>query len=134
MHNGPDPLKIVFVIPDIDYDNPRDFIDVYLTQMKVENIDSFNDEQLVLVCLDLFEAGSETTSTTLLWSVLYMAINPEIQEKCQVEIDEKIGSRSPTIEDVPNLPYVMATLMETQRASIMWKLTLMGIKVFSYSM
>ena len=104
---------------DIDYDNPRDFIDVYLTQMKVENIDSFNDEQLVLVCLDLFEAGSETTSTTLLWSVLYMAINPEIQEKCQAEIDEKIGSRSPTIEDVPNLPYVMATLMETQRASIM---------------
>ena len=76
---------------DIDYDNPRDFIDVYLTQMKVENIDSFNDEQLVLVCLDLFEAGSETTSTTLLWSVLYMAINPEIQEKCQAEIDEKIG-------------------------------------------
>ena len=80
---------------------------------------SFNDEQCVLVCLDLFEAGSETTSTTLSWSVLYMALHPDSQQKCQAEIDEKIGSRSPTIEDVPNLPYVMASLMETQRLSIM---------------
>ena len=85
---------------DIDYENPRDFIDVYLTQMHAneENINSFNDEQLVIVCLDLFEAGSETTSTTLLWSVLYISLHPEIQQKCQEEIDEKLGSRSPTIE------------------------------------
>ena len=80
---------------------------------------SFNDEQCVLVCFDLFEGGSETTSTTLSWSVLYIALHPEIQQKCQIEIDEEIGSRPPTIEDVPNLPYVMACLMETQRLSIM---------------
>ena len=48
-----------------------------------------------------------------------MALHPGSQQKCQAEIDEKIGSRSPTIEDVPNLPYVMASLMETQRLSIM---------------
>ena len=70
---------------------------VYLLPYE-ENNSSFNDEQLVLVCLDLFEAGSETTSTTILWSVLYMALHPEIQKKCQVEVDEKIGSRPPTIE------------------------------------
>ena len=63
-----------------------------------ENNGSFNDEQLVLVCLDLFEAGSETTSTTILWSVLYMALHPKIQKKCQTEVDEKIGARPPTIE------------------------------------
>jgi cytochrome P450 len=82
-------------------------------------ISSFNDKQCVLVCFDLFEGGSETTSTTLSWSVLYIASHPEIQQKCQIEIDEEIGSRPPTIEDVPNLPYVMACLMETQRLSIM---------------
>merc|ERR1719369_774097 len=48
-----------------------------------------------------------------------MALHPNIQKKCQAEIDDKIGSRLPTIEDVPNLPYVMANLMETQRLSIM---------------
>ena len=48
-----------------------------------------------------------------------MALHLDVQQKCQAEIDEKIGSRPPTIEDVPNLPYVMASLMETQRLSIM---------------
>lgn len=105
---------------DIDCQNPRDFIDVYLAQMRGgAGSSSFNDEQLVVVCLDLIEAGTETTSTTLLWSVLYMALHPRVQEKCQAEIEEKIGARPPTIDDVPHLPYVMAALMETQRVSIM---------------
>jgi cytochrome P450 family 2 subfamily J len=32
----------------------------------------------------LFLAGSETTSSTLKWAVLYMALNPEVQAKLQV--------------------------------------------------
>ena len=113
--------KMVDVIEDhkldIDYQNPRDFIDVYLTHMRENSDSSFNDEQLVVVCLDLIEAGTDTTSTTLLWSVLYMGLYPEIQKRCQVEIEDKIGSRPPTIDDVQHLPYVRATVMETQRLS-----------------
>ena len=30
------------------------------------------------------QAGSETTSTTLSWAVLFMALNPDVQEKAQV--------------------------------------------------
>ena len=45
---------------DIDYDNPRDFIDVYLKQIR-EVGGSFEIEQLVIICLDLFAAGAETT-------------------------------------------------------------------------
>ena len=37
---------------------------------------------------DLFSAGSETTSTTLRWALLYMILHPEIQEKCRNEIAE----------------------------------------------
>ena len=104
---------------DIDFQNPRDFIDVYLTQMRENTHSSFNNEQLVIVCLDLIEAGTETTSTTLLWSVLYMALYPQIQKKCQAEIEDKIGSRPPTMDDAPHLPFVMACVMETQRVSMM---------------
>ena len=32
---------------DIDFQNPRDFIDVYLTEMRENAHSSFNDEQLV---------------------------------------------------------------------------------------
>lgn len=49
--------------------------------------------------LDLFVAGAETTSTTLTYFFLYMALFPEKQEKLQKEIDAVVGTRHPTLED-----------------------------------
>ncbi|XP_078094543.1 cytochrome P450 2J2-like [Mustelus asterias] len=66
---------------------------------------------------DLFIAGTETTATTLRWAILYMMVYPEIQERCQKEIDELVGrSRTPSMEDVPNMPYVNAVIHEVQRS------------------
>ena len=45
---------------DIDYDSPRDFIDVYLKQIQ-EDGTNFDVDHLVVICLDFFQAGSETT-------------------------------------------------------------------------
>ena len=47
-------------LTDVDFEHPRDFIDVYLKEIH-QTGDSFDIEQLVVVCLDFFEAGSETT-------------------------------------------------------------------------
>ena len=41
--------------------------------------------------LDLFAAGTETTSTTLQWLLMYMMYNQEVQEKCREEIHQ-VGS------------------------------------------
>ena len=46
---------------------------------------------------------------------MFMILNPNVQEKCQAEVSDLIGSRSPSIEDAKDLPYVMATLLEIQR-------------------
>ena len=35
-----------------------------------------------------------------------------------MEIFEQIGTRSPTSDDIKKVPYVMATLMEIQRVSV----------------
>ena len=42
------------------------------------------------VIADLFLAGAETPSTTVDWLLLYMVAYPEVQARCQQDID-KVG-------------------------------------------
>ena len=46
---------------------------------------------------------------------MLMALHPEVQTRCQSELDETLGERPLTIEEMSNLNYIMATLMEIQR-------------------
>jgi len=58
------------------------------------------DEQFIVVSMDLFMAGSETTSNTIEYAILFMILHPEIQAKVQAEIDMVVGnSRLPSIAD-----------------------------------
>ena len=50
----------------------RDFIDVFLTEIQHGTSENFDLEALELTLLDLFKAGAETSSTTILWVVLYL--------------------------------------------------------------
>lgn len=51
------------------------------SQNEGQSNNTFDEETLVMCVLDLFVAGTETTSTTLLWAFLYIAKYPEIQGK-----------------------------------------------------
>ncbi|KAF7235654.1 Cytochrome P450 2J2 [Varanus komodoensis] len=97
----------------------RDFIDAYLNEMAKEDAaPSFHEENLLHCALDLFSAGTETTSATLRWALLYMALHPDIQAKVQAEIDSVIGqSRQPATEDRDRMPYTNAVIHEVQRIS-----------------
>lgn len=58
------------------------------------------EEQLVMVCLDFFIAGSQTTSNTLSFALLNMIIHQDIQEQAFKEIRSVLGDRKvPTLED-----------------------------------
>ncbi|XP_056133846.1 cytochrome P450 2J2-like isoform X2 [Lampris incognitus] len=100
-------------------DDPRDYIDAYLTEIerrKDDPLAGFSIETLMVCTLDLFEAGTESSATTLRWALVYMMNYPNIQEKVQAEIDSVIGqSRQPTMADRPNMPYTDAVIHETQR-------------------
>lgn len=83
---------------------PRDFMDVYLNVLKSsEQIpESFSEQQLMALCLDMFMAGSETTTKTLGFCFLYLIIYPDVQKKAQEEIDTVIGKhRPPSLDDRP---------------------------------
>ncbi|XP_039286576.1 probable cytochrome P450 303a1 [Nilaparvata lugens] len=98
-------------------DSPRDLMDVYLEMLdSKDRKPSFSETQLLAICMDLFMAGSETTSKTLGFGFLYMLLQPEIQDKAYEEIVRVIGrDRLPLLSDRPNMPYVEAIVLESLR-------------------
>ncbi|KAM9386091.1 cytochrome P450 2J6-like [Pholidichthys leucotaenia] len=102
----------------LDTSSPRDYIDAFLIEMG-QNKDkdaNFSSRNLCFCTIDLFGGGTETTTTTLHWGLLYMIYYPDIQEKVQAEIDAVIGpSRQPSMADREKMPYTNAVVHEIQR-------------------
>ena len=106
---------------------PRDFIDVYLEKLDTikdaenspfDGIEIINkvlewnvhifkqslligctEEQLLGIIFDILVAGSETTSHTLGFALLYMIFHPDVQRKVQEEIDQTLQGRPPSFTD-----------------------------------
>ena len=65
------------------------------------------ENNLVNTLLNFFMAGSGTTAAALNWAMLYMILNPDIQDKVRRELDEATG--------VEQTPYTKAVICEIQR-------------------
>ncbi|XP_059828974.1 cytochrome P450 2D20-like [Hypanus sabinus] len=97
----------------------RDFIDAFLTQQEKTKNDpntSFLEGKMIGAVAGLFSAGTETTSTTLSWGLLFMVLHPDVQSRVHEEIDRVIGKgRRPRLEDREEMPFTNAVIHETQR-------------------
>ena len=72
----------------------NDFIDIYLNEMDKEETrlhPSFTLQSLEIILLDLFVAGSDTTSLTINWTILYLLHHPQVQVKLHAELDRVVG-------------------------------------------
>ncbi|XP_060078047.1 cytochrome P450 2B1-like [Ylistrum balloti] len=101
-----------------DPENPRDFIDVFIKEQSRQDPDNtvFEDFNLQVTLLNLFVAGTETTTTTIRWTILQLIYNQDIQRRLRQEIDHVVGhSRFPTLEDRQNMPYYEAVITEALR-------------------
>ncbi|XP_063790606.1 cytochrome P450 2K1-like [Pseudophryne corroboree] len=104
---------------EFDENDITGYIDAYLLKQKQGSVESetyFNDENLVYTVLDIFSAGTETTSASLGWALLLMAKYPEIQKRVQEEIRTHMKpGQMPTADDRRNMPYTDAVVHEVQR-------------------
>jgi cytochrome P450 len=76
---------------------------------------TLNDAEIRDQCKVMFLAGFETTSTALQWWTWLMARHPASARRAQQEIEQVLGTRTPTAEDLPQLPWLTATLKEAMR-------------------
>lgn len=67
--------------------------------------------------VDIFDAGTDTTASTLEWAMAELVKNPDMMIKVQNEIAEAIGKDGAVIQesDISKLPYLQAIIKETLR-------------------
>ncbi len=74
--------------------------------------------QLLGTTMDLFVAGTDTTTTQLEWCVMYLIKYPEVQARMREEIDAATGgilARHVSLGDRTSTPYVMSAIEEMLR-------------------
>ena len=101
--------------------NPQDFVDLWLQTTKQDNdqISTITANDIKRIILDLFVAGTDTTASTLNWFLLYMIHYPEVQRRCQLEIDSAmaLGAEVSQATAFEMFPFTSAALLEAQRMS-----------------
>ena len=94
--------------------NPQNFIEL----MHQEGITPHSPD-FVHYCVsmaDMLLAGLETTATATTWTVILFCKYPEIQRKCQEEIEAVVGhDRYPNMDDRPHMPYLESIMNEVLR-------------------
>lgn len=74
------------------------------------------EEEMVTLCSEAINAGTDTSATTLEWALLHLVQNQEIQEKLYKEIVGCVGKYGVVSEaDVEKMAYLGAIVKETFR-------------------
>lgn len=74
-----------------------------------------SDKQIHDHVLTFVAAGHETAQNTLSWTFYLLSQNPAARAKLQAELHSVLGGRAPTIDDLPNLPYLDWVINEAWR-------------------
>ncbi|KAK3101328.1 hypothetical protein FSP39_002716 [Pinctada imbricata] len=96
----------------------RDYIDAFLLEQESQSSSNsyYSDDQLLETILNFFNAGTETTSTTIRWTIYYLITHPEVQAKMYEEIKLGLGASScVSMTFRQNLPYCEAVITESLR-------------------
>nr|BDB51508.1 cytochrome P450 [Scoparia dulcis] len=93
----------------------RDVIDVLL-KTSAENPEEIDRTHIEHMCLDLFVAGTDTTSSTVEWAMAEALKNPNTMKKAKAELEEVIGKGKLVDEsDISCLPYLRSFVKGTLR-------------------
>jgi len=73
------------------------------------------DQQVRDEVMTLFLAGHETTALSLTYTFLLLSRNPDSARELEAELDQVLGPRAPTLEDLPKLTFLHGVVLESMR-------------------
>ncbi|ATB27516.1 cytochrome P450 [Melittangium boletus] len=65
--------------------------------------------------MTLFLGGHQTTAYALTWSIYFLTLYPQVEQRMRAEV-EALGGRRPTFSDLAALPYMRMVIQESMRA------------------
>ncbi|XP_023550707.1 cytochrome P450 89A2-like [Cucurbita pepo subsp. pepo] len=105
-------------------ENLVSYVDTLIDLQLIDQKRKLNNEEIVNLCSEFLNAGTDTTTTTLQWIMANLVKNPQIQQKLFEEIDgimksstTRHGLREEEVkeEDLGKLPYLKAVILEGLR-------------------
>lgn len=93
----------------------HDLLSMLLLAQDEDDGGKMTDAQVRDEAMTLFLAGHETTANALSWTFYLLSQNPVAEATLHAELDEIIGSRTPTTEDVARLQYTEKVVSESMR-------------------
>jgi cytochrome P450 len=92
-----------------------DLLSMLLRAQDPEGGVGMTDQQVRDEAITLFLAGHETTANALAWTWYLLAQHPEAEHRLQKELDEVLGPRVPTVDDLQALAYTRKVFTESLR-------------------
>ncbi len=92
-----------------------DFLSMLLLAQDEDDGSVMTDKQVRDEAMTIVLAGHETTANALSWTFYLLAQHPSIRARLEHEVDAALGGRSPSLADLPKLPYALQVLKEAMR-------------------
>jgi cytochrome P450 len=94
---------------------PKDFLTRLVAAKDPDDGAGLNATEVRDEVITIFMAGYETTAVSMTWVWYLLSQHPLEEAQLHAELDAVLGGRTPTVEDLPNLPYTRMVIEEAMR-------------------
>jgi cytochrome P450 len=92
-----------------------DMLGMLLATRDADDGSELTDREVRDQAMTILLAGHETTANALAWTFYLLGQNPEVRDRMEREVDAALGERSPTVQDLPSMPFTLQVLKEAMR-------------------
>jgi cytochrome P450 len=92
-----------------------DVLQLLLDAKDPETGSGLDDDEVRDEALTMLGAGTDTSAATLTWVAHFLSTHAAVLHRLRQEVDEVLGDRLPSLEDLPKLTYTKMVIEESMR-------------------